>query len=173
MRLVHGKNLFWGYCICSSWDRPQFSLSYFMLFWHLLTLKGRDFSDKWPTWQRPYLTQYSSVLDDIYRKRNLIIFSNYWRNEWVSLSVWRNEWVSLSVWRNEWVSLSVWHNEWVSLAIHCAKPPFAGRSSSWCPRREGAGPPLLWGEGLVYRTMCFERRWPGVAWPLGGWGCLA
>ena len=56
-----------------------------------------------------------------------------------------------------------------SVRVHCAKPPFAGRPSSWCPRREGAGPPLLRGEGLVYRTMCFEGRWPGVAWPLGGW----
>ena len=52
--------------------------------------------------------------------------------------------------------------------IHCAKPPLPGRPSSWCPRHEGAGPPLLRGEGLVYRTMCFEGRWPGVTWPLRG-----
>ena len=52
--------------------------------------------------------------------------------------------------------------------IHCAKPPFPGRPSSWCPRHEGAAPPLLRGEGLVYSTICFEGLWPGVTWPLGG-----
>ena len=26
------------------------------------------------------------------------------------------------------------------LEIHCAKPPFPGRPSHWCPRSEGAGP---------------------------------
>ena len=57
--------------------------------------------------------------------------------------------------------------------IHCAKPPFPGWPSSWCPRREGgAGPPLLKGRvwSIVPCGMCCEGRWPGVAWPLGGWG---
>ena len=35
------------------------------------------------------------------------------------------------------------------------------------PTPRGRRPPLLSEEGLVYRTICFEGRCPGVAWPLG------
>ena len=53
-----------------------------------------------------------------------------------------------------------------AITFQCAKPPFPGRPSSQCPRHEGAGPPLLRGEGLVYRTIRLlkgdDRALPGL-----------
>ena len=53
------------------------------------------------------------------------------------------------------------------IQIHCAKPPFPGRPSSWCPRSEGAAPPLLRGEGLVYRNV-FRGAMTGRCLASGG-----
>ena len=56
----------------------------------------------------------------------------------------------------------------IMVIIHCAKPPFPGRPSSCCPRREGAAPPPTHGggSGLSYHVFRGAMTWRYLA----SWG---